>query len=246
MTQQHGDQGGKVMEIPGHHWKEEDRVQEYITRTDTQAEQRRAVFDLMLDVFPFESDAAIRVLDIGSGYGAVASAVLDRFPNATATGLDISEPMMEEGKQRMARYGKRFQYHIGDFAEGTLPADLDGRFDAVVSAAAIHHLPSEAKQRFYKEIFARLNEGGCFFNVDLVSAPEDHGQQLYREARERERVRRNEPPRPPRRDSDHLTHHHIETVPDQTAWLRAGGFVGVDCFYKRLGDTIIGGYKPGR
>src|SRR5947209_12775681 len=116
MTQQHpGEQGGVVMEIPGHHWQEQDRVSEYVARTTAQAEDRKAVFNLMCDLFPFEPDARIRVLDIGAGYGAVAAAVLDRFPNATAVGLDISEPMMDVGRERMSAYGNRFSYHIGDF-----------------------------------------------------------------------------------------------------------------------------------
>ena len=31
-----------VYEVPGHHWKEEDRVQEYVARTTAQADERRA------------------------------------------------------------------------------------------------------------------------------------------------------------------------------------------------------------
>src|SRR5579884_963373 len=127
MTQQHADQGSVAYEVPGHHWQEEDRVAEYVERTTARAAERRPLFDFMCDLFPFEPDAAIRVLDIGAGYGAVAEAVLERFPNAVAIGLDISEPMMEVGRERMARFGNRFSYHYGDMAEGGLPADLPAR-----------------------------------------------------------------------------------------------------------------------
>ena len=81
MTQQHpSEQGGVVMEIPGHHWQEQDRVSDYVARTTAQAEERRAVFNFMCDLFPFEPDAGIAVPDIGAGYGAVAAAVLDSIP----------------------------------------------------------------------------------------------------------------------------------------------------------------------
>lgn len=245
MTQQADEQSGVAWEIPGHHWQEQDRVEEYVARTTAQADDRNAVFNLMADLLPFERTEAIRVLDIGAGYGAVAAAVLNRFPNATAVGLDISEPMMEVGRERMARFGSRFSYHAGDFADGTLPADLRGTFDAAVSSAAIHHLPSEAKQALYAEVFRRLNPGGCFFNVDQVAAEDEDTRAFYRRRRERERELRGEPPR--REPSPHavLTHHHIETVRDQMAWIRAAGFVAVDCFYKRFQQTIIGGFKPG-
>jgi SAM-dependent methyltransferase len=245
MTQQYtvGPDGEK-MEIPGHHWQEEDRVADYVARTTTvQAEDRAKLFGLMCDLFPFERDAAIRVLDIGAGYGAVAAAVLDRFPNATAVGLDISEPMMEEGRKRMARFGDRFSYFVGDFADGGLPADLPGTFDAAVASASIHHLPSEAKQRLYKELFAKTNPGGCFFNVDQVRPMGDDTQEWYRARRQRDQEAGREAPRQP---NPHAlqTHHHIETAPDQMAMTRTAGYVQVDVFYKQLRQTIIGGFKP--
>jgi tRNA (cmo5U34)-methyltransferase len=244
MTQQHADQSGVMMEVPGHHWKEEDRVAEYVERTTAQDQQRRILFDFACDLFPFEPDARIRVLDIGAGYGAVAAAVLDRFPNATAVGLDISEPMMEVGRERMARFGDRFSYHIGDMAEGELPADLPGPFDAAVASASIHHLPSEAKQRLYAAVFGVLNPGGCFFNVDQVGPANEEMQTWYRERRERERARRGDQPEPPPNPHAVMLHHHFESEADQLAFLRGAGFVYVDCFYKRLRQTVIGGYKP--
>lgn len=246
MTQQQTDQQGLVWEIPGHHWQEPERVQEYVTRTTERADERKAWFLQMADLFLFELDAPIRVLDVGSGYGAVAAAVLERFPNATAIGLDISAPMMEVGREKMAQFGDRFRYHIGDFAEGTLPDNLAGRFDAVVSSAAIHHLPSAEKQRLYKSIYERLNSNGCFFNVDAVDPEEEDVAELIRQLRERDRVRRGDPPREPRAPEAVLTHHHFETASNQIAWLRAAGFSAVDCFHKHLRDTIIGGYKRER
>jgi tRNA (cmo5U34)-methyltransferase len=233
-----------VWEVPGHHWKEEDRVQEYVARTTEHADDRRAFFNLMVDLLPFGPAQAIRVLDIGSGYGALAAAVLDRFPSGTAVGLDISEAMMEVGRERMAQYGPRFRYHTGDFAEGALPDDLTGRFDAAVASASIHHLPSDAKRRLYAEIYNQLNPGGCFFNVDSVMPEEETIRAFYRQRREQERQRRGEPAPAERPPHAVLTHHHIETVANQVAWLRGAGFEAVDCFHKRLGQTIIGGFKP--
>jgi tRNA (cmo5U34)-methyltransferase len=236
---------GVKMEIPGHHWQEQERVTEYVARTTTvQAEDRARLFGLMCDLFPFEeADAPIRIIDIGAGYGAVAATVLDRFPNATAIGLDISEPMMEEGRRRMARFGNRFNYFIGDFADGGLPAGLPGMFDAAVASASIHHLPSDAKQRLYKELFDKTNPGGCFFNVDSVTPAEDDTKEWYSTRRRQDQEQGREAPRA---NPAHgiMTHHHIETVPAQMSMLRAAGYVQVDCFYKQLRQTIIGGFKP--
>src|SRR6185503_16877068 len=105
---------------------EADRVADYVDQNDRDARQMEEVFGLLAGVLPFETDAPIRVLDIGSGHGVVAAAMLDAFPRATALGLDISEAMMAVGRERMARFGDRFAYFEGDFADGHLPADLPG------------------------------------------------------------------------------------------------------------------------
>lgn len=256
MTQQHADRSGAMMEGPGQHWQQEDVVAEFVEQTTAQAEERRILFDFACDLFPFEPDARIRVLDIGAGYGAFAAAVLEHFPNASAVGLDISEPMMAVGRERMARFGDRFSYHAGDMAGGELLANLPGSFDAAVAAAAILHFPSQVKQRLYADVFRILNPGGCFFNVDFVGPANEEMQAWYRERGERERQRRGDQPETPRNPhapmwhhhlepEAHQRHHHVETEADQLAFLRAAGFVRVDCFYKRLLQAIIGGYKPG-
>jgi len=193
--------------------------------------------------FPIQSQCQHSSSGHRTGYGAFAAAVLDRLPNATAVGLDISEPMLAVGKERMAHFGDRFAYHVGDIASGTLPADLPGPFDAAVASASIVHLPSETKQRLYAEIYRVLSPGGCFFNVEPVRPSEM--RTWYGELAERERQHRgNHSELQHQFGSEADQHHHFEAEVDQVAYLRAAGFVRVDCYYKRLLQTVIGGYKP--
>jgi ubiquinone/menaquinone biosynthesis C-methylase UbiE len=49
-----------------------------------------------------------RVLDVGTGTGAVALLVAQRFPSAEVTGVDVSERMLEEAR-RKAPEGMRFE-----------------------------------------------------------------------------------------------------------------------------------------
>ena len=63
-------------ERAGHHWQEPERVAEYIDRMDQQEAERAVIFGLMAKLVPAEPDAAISVLDVGSGYGPVAAAIL--------------------------------------------------------------------------------------------------------------------------------------------------------------------------
>src|SRR5262245_43390452 len=133
----------KFEEHPGHHWREPDRVAEYLESSDRRERERAGVLALMIKLVDAEKDARLDILDIGSGHGPMAAACLDAFPNAHAIGLDISDAMMTEGRERMARFGERFRYMVGDFGEGKLPQNAveGGLYDLVVSSRAIHHLP---------------------------------------------------------------------------------------------------------
>jgi ubiquinone/menaquinone biosynthesis C-methylase UbiE len=174
--------GQAYLERYGHAWNEPELAREYVERTDRDANQREDGFKIMLGLLPFDPDQAFHVLDVGTGHGAVAALVLDAFPKATAVGLDVSEPMKEIADERMARYGDRFRYVLGDFVDGELPRDLGGPFDVIVSSRAIHHLPTESKQRLYRTLFAVTKPGGGLFNLDSVAPPDDTMRQRYREA----------------------------------------------------------------
>lgn len=236
-----GSREGQAQGRPGHHWRDPDRVRDYVARMDRRAAERREQLALLARLIPFSADTPLEVLDLGAGYGAVAAAVLDAFPLARAVLVDISEEMIRLGGERMAPYAGRYRYVYGDFADGTLPAAVGGPFHAVVSGLAIHHLPAAAVQALYREVAARLLPGGCFLNLDIVAAPDPTLAERYARIEAQERAARGEPPR-----SDSGTAHHSELQPleEHLAWLRAAGLVHVDCFWKRLDTALFGGYRP--
>ncbi len=231
------------LERYGHDWTDPEKVREYVVRTDLQGEERRKAFAYMAAFVPFNRADPIRILDIGSGHGAVAEGLLDLFPNGRAVGLDASEEMMAVGRDRMARYGNRFSYHAGDFSDGSLPSDLPGPFEVAVASRAIHHVPSEGKRLLYKAIFRVLTPGGCFFNMDSVAPTSEELRPIYRLAGcvlRGDLVDRNAPAEP--RYS--LAGHYYEPVSEQLRFLTEAGFGPVDCFSKRMNQTLMGGYKP--
>lgn len=155
-----------------HDWSSKEYVRDWATRQDRYEDERRPQFQMIADAIPFPRDAAIRILDVGAGYGALAQFLLEQFPNATALCQDGSEQMAELGRRRMRKWKGRFDYVIADFSESDWSGAIDGSFDVIVSTIAIHNVRVPAIiEAIYKEVFELLKPGGCFLNLDLVFVP---------------------------------------------------------------------------
>ena len=69
-----------------------------------------------------------RVLDLGTGSGALLLAALDQWPDATGLGVDVSEAALAIAKQNADRIAPgRAQMQLGNWAEG-----IDEAFDLVL------------------------------------------------------------------------------------------------------------------
>lgn len=226
-------------ERPGEHWRDPARVRDFLERNRRHPDERREQLTLMARLIPFPPESPLRVLDLGAGYGAVAAAVLDAFPQATATLVDMSEAMIAAGREQMAPYEGHYRYLLADLGDGHLPPEAEGPFDAAVSAIALQYVP--AKRVLFKEIAQRLAPGGCFLNVALIGAPDPALQELYNRVGEQERQARGEPPW--RREPGAAPRWQRHTLDEYLEMLREAGFARVDCFWKRLGTALIGGYR---
>lgn len=72
----------------------------------------------------------LRIVDIGTGSGALLLALLSELPNATGTGTDISSSALEVARGNAARCGleNRCKFVVSDITAG-----VEGPFDLVVS-----------------------------------------------------------------------------------------------------------------
>jgi tRNA (cmo5U34)-methyltransferase len=169
-----------------------------------------------------------RILDLGTGDGHLIALLRQRWPAATAVGLDLSPALIDAGRRRFTEAnGVRFDIH--DLMQ-PLPHTL-GRFDVVVSALAIHHLPDERKKTLFAEIFELLEQDGVFYNLDVVVTSTAELHALSQAAFGFD-ARMQDPSDQPAR------------LEDQLSWLRTAGFTNVDCFWKWFELSLVGGTKP--
>ncbi|MGA8429578.1 MAG: class I SAM-dependent methyltransferase [Candidatus Sulfotelmatobacter sp.] len=201
-------------------WTSSDHVRDYLGRADSIAHRGEGE-SALLEFIPIN---ARRILDLGTGDGrllALVKSELARHDNARgdsnvgAVAIDFSPAMLEAA-------AKRF---VGDSSVMIVAHNLDrplpslGKFDAVISSFAIHHLVHERKRALYAEIHGLLNPGGVFCNLEHVASPTPrlHEEFLYHIGYTPE----TEDP------SNKLL--DMET---QLQWLREIGFVDVDCVWK--------------
>ena len=154
-----------------HDWHSEQYVSDWIAHDVARDPERRPRLQEMLEMAPFPRDAAIEVLDVGAGYGAVTEEVLKRFPNARVTLQDYSEPMLAEARRRLARHAAWLTYVTADLTDPAWPQAVAGPFDLAVSAIALHNLRDPPKIfACYRAIHDLLRPEGRFLDYDLFFA----------------------------------------------------------------------------
>jgi tRNA (cmo5U34)-methyltransferase len=211
-----------MVDGPPSEWRNPEHALGYLARADT-FPHRAEGEGVLLDHVPRD---ARRILDLGTGDGRLLTLLrLDR-PDSVGVGLDVSEPMLEAARERFAD-DRGIELVRHDLAE-PLP-DL-GRFDAVVSCFAIHHLHDTRKRTLYAEAYERLVPGGVFCNLELVASPTPRLHSAFYRALGL----------PPDFEdpSDQLL--DVET---QLGWLRDIGFTDVDCYWKWLKMALLIGVK---
>ena len=119
-------------------------------------------------VFPWaigDTDLHGDVLELGSGSGAMAVELLDRYPDIRLTATDVDPAMRAAATERLARYGGRAQVQEADAT--ALPFE-DASFDAVISFIMLHHVIDW--EQALAEIARVLRPGGVLAGYDLVES----------------------------------------------------------------------------
>jgi tRNA (cmo5U34)-methyltransferase len=193
-------------------------------------------------VWAAESEKAEpEILDIGAGTGLFSMFLLEKFPGAHLTLIDIAENMLEMARQRFDGR-EHTEYIVRDYSTG----ELGGPYDIVCSALSIHHLEPADKRQLFRRVYDALRTGGIFVNADQADGETLYFQKRYLEywndflktgpmnAEQHEEILK-------RRDSLDKN----EKLSDQLAWLKEAGFSDVDVVYRNRTFMVTVARKGG-
>ncbi len=204
-------------------WSSAEHALEYLRRADSIPHRVEGEATLL----EFIPTSARRILDLGSGAGRLLALVKAARPRAEFVALDFSPTMLAE-LHKLFGNDPAVKIVAHDF-DRPLPAM--GRFDAVVSSFAIHHVPHERKRAIYQEIFAMLSPGGVFCNLEHVASPTPALHRAFLDALA---------------SGDEDPSNKLLDLETQLAWLREIGFEDVDCHWKWRELALFAGVKPSR
>jgi SAM-dependent methyltransferase len=208
--------------MPTNLWTTTDHALDYLERADSIPHRKEGESSLL----EFIPQTTRRILDLGTGDGRLLALVKREHPNTEAVAIDFSAAMLDAARKRFA----------GDSSVAVVTHNLDnplpdlGKFDAVVSSFAIHHVEHERKRALYSEIHELLNAGGVFCNLDHVASPTPALHEEF--LRQSGLTPETEDP------SNQLL--DVET---QLQWLREIGFADVDCHWKWRELALLAGRR---
>ncbi|MEV0220175.1 class I SAM-dependent methyltransferase [Streptomyces sp. NPDC050704] len=142
-------------------WQESwDRQQEWYLP------DREERFRVMLDMVEALVGPEPRVLDLACGTGSITARLLERFPKAVSTGVDLDPALLTIAEGTFAD-DDRVTFVTADLKDPDWPTLLPyDSYDAVLTATALHWLHSEPLAALYGQVAELVRDGGVFMNAD--------------------------------------------------------------------------------
>lgn len=199
-----------------------DHALKYLARAD-RIPHRAEGEAVLLDFIP---RSVRRILDLGTGDGRLLALLRIERPHAEAAALDFSPTMLDAARRR---FQGQDQVRVLDHNLAVPLPDL-GRFDAIVSSFAIHHVSDARKQALYAEIHTALTPGGVFCNLEHVAPGSAELHHRFLQALGITAA-------------DEDPSNQCAPVEIQLRWLRAIGFENADCHWKWLELALLSGTR---
>jgi tRNA (cmo5U34)-methyltransferase len=199
------------------------------------------MLDALVSALPFGLGSSPRVLDLGSGTGTLSARILERYPEAEVVCLDMAAGMLSMAQAKLAS-SRKVSFVQADFSSW----EGEGKFDAVVSSLALHHLIDDgAKRVFFAKVKDLLAPGGSFVTADVVLSSDPDLQGMYLKKWRDYMLKAVSAS-----DVDDIWFPSYEredrpaVLADQLGWLADTGFQAVDVIWKWYNFAVYGGKRP--
>ncbi|WP_435207128.1 class I SAM-dependent methyltransferase [Micromonospora sp. bgisy143] len=177
------------------------------------------------------------VLDLGAGTGLFSLLLAAAVPGVRLTLVDAAPAMLARATDELSARSVPHRTVRADLSD-ELPS---GRYDAVVSALAIHHLDDDGKRALYRRAAAALTSGGVFVNAEQVAGPTPALDRRYDEVWMARITELGSSPQEIAASRGRMRYDRPATVADQCRWLDEAGLVDVDCYFKEWRFAVFGG-----
>lgn len=148
------------------------RVDGYDEHMRTNIEGASSFYAYTASLLPAAENA--RVLDLGCGTGLELEEYFRLNPEASVTGIDLSDAMLKALKDKFP--DRRISLVLGSYFDVPLG---EGVYDAAVSVESLHHFPAGQKEALYRKLHAALKGGGCFVLTDYFAESEELEQEYF-------------------------------------------------------------------
>ncbi len=244
--------------LPTQRWSE-DASATFIDTADLFVPARADQIATLVALIPARRDESFTVVELASGDGTLAQAILEAFPACRYLALDGSDVMREALRARLTAYGDRAEVRPFRMEQREWRDALPSPLRCVLTSLCVHHLEGEAKRDLFADVVAHLEPGGALLLADIVEPAAPWLASLY--ARQYDEIVRQQSLALygdlrgfERFEAEQWNYFaftygnpddidHPSPLAEQLLWLRDAGYVLVDCFWLRAGHAIFGGYR---
>ncbi|GAC1373275.1 MAG: hypothetical protein NVSMB44_41250 [Ktedonobacteraceae bacterium] len=238
-------------------WSESDSAS-FIDLAEIFVPGRTEQIAALLHLVPAQVDEHFTIVELASGEGKLAEAILEKFSACHYVALDGSELMRMRMATRLARFSDRLEIRPFDIAEQAWRTTLPSPLRCVLSSLCVHHLSSQGKLELFRDMAAHLEPNGALLLADIIEPATPHVAQLF--ARQYDELVREQSLALRGNlsgyeqfqamkwnyftyDYGEQTYDQPSLLSDQLRWLASAGFAHADCYWLRAGHAVYGGYR---
>jgi SAM-dependent methyltransferase len=149
--------------------------------------QRSERFEIIADLVVATQPRNPKVLDIGCGTGSLSQVILKKSPTAILYCVDVDPTLLWIAEELKENNKDRVYISQADLRDNSWVKDYSFKFDAIVSATALHWLTANELQSLYLNIYSMLTENGLFINADHAGSESTLLQAYWEKSRESQR-----------------------------------------------------------